>query len=386
MKTFRAKMTALTLLLSLVTLGSAGAGWWLSGKTAPGLAAGGAAGLAVAAFACYALLTPLHANLASVLASTEKAIKGDLTGQIAKKDYGWGEFHLLIDNIRRILKGVHKWFALVKDASVTLDRAAGQITSGTEQVSTGSQDQAGQVTKLLQSIERLSGQAEDNARQAEETAGAARAAVETTGRGSAVVQEALDGMNQLEQKFMQLKDSSQRIVQFLEVIQNIAAQTNLLALNAAIEAARAGEHGRGFAVVADEVRSLAENSEKATQEVAQIVNEILAAVEDTLQAVQGSLASAREAGEIFASIKQTLEETSSMVENIARVSREQADSTSEMVSSTQAIAAVAQQAAASSQQTAAVAQEINSTADKLKKVAGIWKFEKDQAGGNVNQN
>lgn len=374
MKTFRGQMTILTVALGLVVLVIAYTGWWLAGGRVMGLLAGGTAGILLVAFACYMLFTPFQNNLLHVLENAQKAIKGDLTGHIKKKNYGWGEFNLLINSIRKILKGVHKWFALVKDASVTLDHAAGQITASTEQVSAGSQEQAEQVTNLLHTIEHLSGQAEDCVRQAGEADQAAQLAIDTTTQGSAVIKKVMEDMNLLNEKFAQLNVSSNRIVEFLEVIQNIATQTNLLALNAAIEAARAGEHGRGFAVVAEEVRRLAENSEKATKEVGQIVDEILAGVADTVQAVQSSLSCSREAEVFFGDINKTLNNTSTLVGDITKVAKEQADSTAAMLSGAQSIAAVAQQAAASSQETAAVAQELTSTADKLKKVADIWKF------------
>lgn len=128
--------------------------------------------------------------------------------------------------------------------------------------------------------------------------------------------------------------------------------------------------------MAEEVRSLAENSEKATKEVAQIVNEIVTGVADTVQAVQTGLSCSREAETFFGDIRNILNQTSALVEDITRVAREQADSTADMLSGAQLIAAVAQQAAASSQETAAVAQELTNTADSLKKVADIWKFSK----------
>lgn len=376
MNTFRAQLTILSIIFSTGSLLSACAGWWLAGKTFTGAAVGGLAGILLVAVSIYSYLTPLRRDLLHVLENTEKAIKGDLTGYIEGKNYGWGEINLLIGNIRKILKGVHKWFSLVKDTSKTLDRAAGQITASTEHVSTGSQDQAEQVGSLLEAIENLSKQTQDCAKQAGHADDMAQNAAKITFQGSSTIQKALEEMNLLEMKFDHLNKSSNRIVHFLDVIQNIAAQTNLLALNAAIEAARAGEHGRGFAVVADEVRSLAEGAEKTTKEVAQIVNEIQTAVSDTVQAVKSGLAHSQEAEQLFQQISQTLEQTQVLVGNIAKIAKDQAAQTSDMLSYTQSISAVAQQAAASSEETAAVAQELTITADSLKKVADIWKFEK----------
>jgi len=376
MKTFRAQITLLSVVFSTVSLLFACTGWWLTGKTFWGAASGGLAGILLIAIVIFSFLTPLGRDFNHVVENTQKAIKGDLTGYIEDKNYGWGEVNLIIANIRKILKGVHKWFSLVKDTSITLDRAAEQITASTEQVSTGSQDQAEQVSSLLEAIEKLSQQAVDCAEQAGQADEIARHAADTTFRGSSTIQKALSEMNLLEIKFDHLSQSSNRIVQFLDVIQNIAAQTNLLALNAAIEAARAGEHGRGFAVVAEEVRSLAEDSEKATKEVAQIVNEIQTAVADTVQAVKSGLNHSKEAEQLFTQISQTLDQTKVLVGNIAKIAKDQAVQTSGMLASTQTISAVAQQAAASSEETAAVAQELTITAENLKKVADIWKFEK----------
>ncbi|HZK18082.1 MAG TPA: hypothetical protein VFD15_02080, partial [Clostridia bacterium] len=121
MKTFRGKISFLVLISGSLILTASWIGWQYGGQTMWGLLAGGGIALLVVTAACYFMLASLQEDLKRILYSTEQAIKGDLTAAIEEKNYGWGELNLIFNSIRRILKGVHKWFSLVKDTSVTLD-------------------------------------------------------------------------------------------------------------------------------------------------------------------------------------------------------------------------------------------------------------------------
>ena len=137
----------------LITAICATAGWHLYGWA--GLIPGLALGALTSMTAFYILLAPMEDAITISLNNVASANRGDLSVKMDKRDYGWGQVNDLAENVRRILKGVHKWFSLVRDTSVRLETAAGQVIAGTEQVSGGSQDQAGQVQQLLRAIEAM---------------------------------------------------------------------------------------------------------------------------------------------------------------------------------------------------------------------------------------
>ncbi|MBE3588613.1 MAG: methyl-accepting chemotaxis protein [Thermoanaerobacteraceae bacterium] len=370
----RRQLTLLTSVLALLAVAITLLAARLAGGSWPVTLAGAAAGVLLAGVLAAISYSSLQAAVNMVIAKTDKAIAGDLTERIEEKNFGWGELDRLITNIRKVLKGVHKWFGLVREYSERLTASTDQILSGTEQISTGSQEQAGQVQKLLKGIEDLARSARESAEKARETAALARETDLTARQGGEAVDKVINGMNVIHEKIRTLDESSARIGQFVQLIEDIAAQTNLLALNAAIEAARAGEHGRGFAVVAEEVRGLAENSARATREITQLVAGIQGATGESVTAVAQGLQLTGDVQEAFRNIISQIRLTVDSIEELAASAREQAAGTEQMVGGVQAIAAVAQQAAASCQETAAITNELTTLADKLKAVAEIWKF------------
>ncbi len=375
MSKFRRKITLLNGALALLAAGAAAAGAWLGQGAWPIAAASAIGGVLAAMLITYLVVTPLQETFNLGIRETDKAIKGYLNVVIEPRNYGWGEVTPLMINTGKVIKGVRKWLGLIKETSEDLVRAAGQITASTEQISTGSQEQAGQIQKLLQSIADLANSARNSAQQAQETAKTARETAQIAHLGGQVVEKVITGMNLIHHKTATLEQNSSKIVQFLQLIEDIAAQTNLLALNAAIEAARAGEHGRGFAVVADEVRRLAENSAQATQEITQLVNDIQASTTESVSAVKDGLALSAEVQRAFQEITQQIASTLQSIEQLAAISQQQAAANEQMVSGVQAIAAVAQQAAASCEEVSAITNQLTTHVNQIKKVGEIFKWE-----------
>ncbi|MBC7106350.1 MAG: hypothetical protein H5T97_10445 [Firmicutes bacterium] len=337
---------------------------------------GAGAGVLMATGLFYLLNRSLERLLREIIDKTELAIKGELGAVIEGR--ARGDLGVIAVNFGKVLKGVNKWFGMIRDHTAALEEATRQIITGTEQVSNGSQDQARQVQELLQAIESLAGAAQQVARAAEQGAETAKRSTAAAEEGGEALKRVEEGMRAIDGRMAELAANSERIVQIVELIQDVAQQTNLLALNAAIEAARAGEHGRGFAVVAEEVRRLAENSARATGEITRLVG----AIEESLA---GAVAATREGRELvdgvaerFRAIRELIAGHLEAVEQIASAARQQAETTRAMVGNAQAIAAVAEQAAATSEETAAITQQLEELTEKLKAVVRVFKFREDR--------
>ncbi len=344
-------------------------GWNLSS-----LLLGAGAGIVVALLSGYFFFNSLTKILVFLLEVTEGLINADLSLEIQKKEYGWKELSQLADNIRRVAKGINKWFKVVSEHTDHLTAASEKIISGSEQVSAGSQDQAEQVQQLLFSIEEMSRVSNENAGKAQYVADFSRNAVKTARSGDAVVLRVSESIDSVNAKIKELSQRSQEIVKFLKLINEIAAQTDLLALNAAIEAARAGEYGRGFAVVAEEVRKLAENASEATKEINDLVENIQSSIGESVQAVSLGLEQTNQAKEAFNSIMKLIENMEEVISGIASTSRLQADETEKMVQAVHSISTVAQEAAASSEEVTAVVHDLDALSEGLRKLSGMWKF------------
>ena len=206
----------------------------------------------------------------------------------------------------------------------------------------------------------------------------------TAEEGGGVVEQTVTGMNAISEAVSASADSvrelgarGEQIGQVIEVINDIADQTNLLALNAAIEAARAGEHGKGFAVVADEVRKLADRTTKATDEVAQsitaIQNETAAAVskmESGTDEVQRGVEKAREAGSSLGEIVQGARDVASLIQSIAAAAEEQSTASEQVSRNVESITAVTGQTSEGARQSAAASTQLSGKAEQLQQLVG----------------
>jgi len=342
--------------------------------------------------------------LVSMAKVAEQIASGDLTaddihvknrdeiGDLAKS------FSQMAFNLRNLIRQVSVSAEQVAAASEELTASAEQTTQATEnitniiqEVAAGSEQQNQSIEESLQAMNEMSSGVQQIAANAQMTSSLSAQASEKALEGNQAIQAAEQQMDSIHLTIDQLADAvkgmgerSNEIEQIVETISAIAAQTNLLALNAAIEAARAGEHGRGFAVVADEVRKLAEQSAQSSQQIAQLIANIQM---DTNKAVQSMEAGTKEvvegiqlvhtAGKLFEEIKNYVDRVAGQIEEVSAASEQMSAGTEQVVRSVDLIAELSQTVVSGTQNVSASAQEqlasmeeIASSATSLSKMAG----------------
>ncbi|BAU29844.1 methyl-accepting chemotaxis protein [Aneurinibacillus soli] len=356
--------------------------------------------IAVVSFIIIILLSLLISFLLSrsivnpisrLVRSAEEISQGDLTNPIdvTSKD----EVGILSASFEKMRVELHDLIVKMKNMSHTLDSSSHELSESSHQtgetsnqiaatiheVADGASQQAESTTYVLHKMNDAIDQTKDGSLQVKQTLDQALEATRMAYEGDQSINQAIQNLESVSRTVRFATDSihklgrrSQEIGSIITVITDISGQTNLLALNAAIEAARAGEHGKGFAVVADEVRKLAEQSSQAAKQITDMIMDIQAetsvtvrTMESNLDAVESQVSIIAEGGKALNMIVSKVEGTEKSVHAIHEIFLSLEKTSADVLRSIEDVASITEESAASSQQVAAAAQEQSATVEEL---------------------
>lgn len=324
----------------------------------------------------------------SLLDEITNIADGDLTGELTVTADFTGN---IADSLNYTVQTLRNLVGTINDTSVEIAAAASSTTERVEKMSAASEGQAREIVRATQSISLASRSLEAVASRAETLSEQAKGSVDTAHSGAATVGRTIQGMSMLREQIQdtakrikRLGESTQEVGNIIEFINDIAEQTNTLALNASIQAAMAGESGRGFAVVADEVQRLAERAASATKQIESLIKtiqvdtqEAITSMERSTTNVVGGAKSAEEAGLALTRIEASSQELAKLIQDIAGAARDQSVETTQLATAMQGIREVSIQTSETAHQTAEAVGELNVLSGKLRESVAGFKLPAD---------
>jgi twitching motility protein PilJ len=307
--------------------------------------------------------------------TTNATVNEDITGAIADS------INFTIDELRMLVSGINRATEQVDSTTSKAQLLSDELRAAAQRQSQEIEDTSAAILDMSQSINEVSVSASQSAQVAHQS-------LEAAEKGTHAVQNSITGMNGIREQIQdtakrikRLGESSQEIGEIVELISDITEQTNVLALNAAIQAASAGEAGRGFSVVAEEVQRLAERSGQATKQIAAIVKTIqsdthdaVAAMETSTQGVVEGAKLSDAAGQALAEIGQVSRNLATLIENISTATETQAAAAAKVARNMQGIQSITEQTSSGTEQTATSIGALSGLAADLKKSISGFKL------------